>query len=441
NSSGVIKEKIELLFADTLSEKERASLATLIYYPQLKLDDVKKNTDNMELWYKVTLNRLVAICRLVSSKYTRSKVRKALPPEFEYIIDELLHSVDESNSNKEMYYANIISTIIDIDRADEFIIAISRTIKRLIVDHLHIVGDIFDRGPRADLVMDLLMNHHSVDIQWGNHDILWLGAAAGSEACIFYVLKTSVNYNNLEVLETGYGINLRPLAIFANEIYQGSDCSAFNPKLLGKDSITAKDFSLSARMHKAVSIIMFKIEGQIITRHPEYDMNDRMLLHKVDYVNQSITINGVTYKMRDCDFPTVDKNDPYKLTDEEQELVNQLRYSFLRSEKLQSHARFLYSKGSIYKKYNGNLLIHCGVPMTDDGDFRAFTIDGKTYKGKEFLDFADLAARQGYYANEDTVEKRFGEDFIWFLWCGKFSPVFGKERMTTFERCFIEDKT
>lgn len=440
NSSGVIKEKVELLFSNSISAKERASLATLIYYPEQKLEEIKKTCPDMKDWYRITINQLVEVCRLVSSKYSRSKVRRALPKEFEYILDELLHSTNEINSNKEQYYANIISTIIEINRADEFIKSVSSTIKRLIVDHLHIVGDIFDRGPRADLVLDLLMHHHSVDIQWGNHDILWLGAAAGSEACIFYVLKTSVNYNNLEVLETGYGINLRPLAIFANEVYGDSDCSAFYPKLNASDNVTPKDITMAARMHKAVAIIMFKLEGQIIDRHPEYGMEDRKLLHLVDYENQSITIGGVTYEMKDCYFPTVDKNDPYKLTEEEAQLVEQLRSAFLRSEKLQAHARFLYSNGSMYKKYNSNLLIHACVPMTEDGDFAEFTIQGKKYKGKEFFDFADLTARQGYYSHPGSEEKQFGEDFIWYLWCGKFSPTFGKEKMTTFERCFIADQ-
>ncbi|MBR5485361.1 MAG: fructose-1,6-bisphosphatase [Oscillospiraceae bacterium] len=441
NSSGVIKEKIDMLFSNSVSAKERASLATLIYYPKQKLEEVKKSCTDMRDWYTVTINRLLDVCRLVSSKYTRSKVRKALPKGFEYILDELLHATVGNNTNKEQYYENIISTIIDINQADEFIKSISKTIKRLTVDHLHIVGDIFDRGPRADKVLDLLMEHHSVDIQWGNHDILWMGAAAGSEACIMCVLKTSVNYNNLEVLETGYGINLRPLAIFANEVYGNSDCSAFNPKLNSSDNVTPKDITMAARMHKAVSIILFKLEGQIIDRHPEFGMEDRKLLHKIDYENKTLTIDGTVYDMRDCYLPTIDPADPYRLSEEEEELVRQLKTAFLLSEKLQSHARFLYAKGSIYTIYNSNLLLHACVPMNDDGSFREFTFNGKKYSGKALFDYADLTARQGYYSMPGSEEKIFGEDFIWFLWCGKYAPIFGKEKMTTFERCFIADKT
>ena len=310
------------------------------------------------------------------------------------------------------------------------------------MDHLHLVGDIFDRGPRADIIMDSLMKHHSVDIQWGNHDVLWMGAASGSRTLVATVLANSIHYNNLEVVETGYGISLRPLSVFANEVYQNCDVSRFAVKLTedGEEGASEKDQLLSARMHKAITVILFKLEGQKILRHPEYGMDDRLLLDKIDYENKCITINGVTWPLEDTDFPTVDPNNPYALTAEESEVIDRLTASFRRSEKLQRHVSFLYSKGSVYKIYNGNLLLHGCIPMTESGEMMSFNLDGKERSGKEFLDYLDVAARQAYYTPPNTTERELGMDLLWFLWAGRNSPIFGRDRMTTFERRLIADE-
>lgn len=440
--SGVIKEKVDDLFATTIPKTDRDELCTLIYYPEEKLEQLHNKYEDMDEWYRITLHRLIEICRWVTSKYTRSKVRKALPKDYAYIIDELLHThYDETD--KRDYYENIISTIIDLGQADRFIEAVSQVIKRMAVDHMHIVGDIFDRGPRADIIMDSLLNYHSVDIQWGNHDILWMGAASGSRTLVATVLSNSIHYNNLEVIETGYGISLRPLSVFANEVYKDCDVSRFAVKLTGDDAeqYSEKDKLLSARMHKAITIILFKLEGQKILRHPEYEMNDRLLLDKIDYEKKCITINGTTYTLEDTDFPTVDPSDPYTLTEEEESVINQLTASFQRSEKLQNHVRFLYSKGSLYKVFNGNLLFHGCIPMTETGELKTFTIGGKARKGKEFFDYVDTAARQAYYYKSGTPERKLGMDLLWFLWAGRNSPIFGRDRMTTFERRLIRDES
>ncbi|MEG1243548.1 MAG: fructose-1,6-bisphosphatase, partial [Oscillospiraceae bacterium] len=441
NASGAIREKVDMLFSSTLTEYERAVLATLIYYPEEKLKEILEVVPDIKEWYTQTLNHLIEICHLVASKYTRSKVRKSLPVEYSYIIDELLNT-DFTLHNKKEYYDNIISTIISIGKAEDFIIDMCELIKRLIVDRLHIVGDIFDRGPSADIVMDCLLKHHSVDIQWGNHDILWMGAAAGSRICIATVLANSVLYNNLQVIETGYGISLRPLATFANDIYAHTDTECFKTRTL-KDSTTykPKDIALASRMSKAISVILFKLEGQTIKRNPDFKMDERLLLDKVNYDKGTVIIGGKQYCLRDCDFPTIDINNPYMLSGEENELIEQLRDSFLKSEKLQNHIRFLYSKGNLYKCYNGNLLIHGCVPMNDDGSFTEFDIGGKKLKGKAFLDFAEKIAYIGFYGKPNSKEKLFGEDFLWFLWCGKNSPLFGREKITTFERRLIDDKS
>ncbi len=441
NASGSIREKIDILYSNTLPAYDRSVLATLIYYPERKLEEIKRTVSDMEEWYRINLNRLIEVCRLVASKYTRSKVRKALPADYAYIIDELLHTNYDA-INKEKYYANIITTIIDIDQADNFIIALAATIKRLVVDHLHIVGDIFDRGPRADIVMDSLMEHHSVDIQWGNHDILWMGAAAGSRCCIANVLNNSITYNNLEVIETGYGISLRPLALFAKEQYSSVDTKCFFPKNPNEISYRRKDIELAAMMHKAIAVILFKLEGQAILRNPQYHMSDRLLLDKINYEKGTIAIDGKEYKLRDCTFPTVDKEHPYDLTEEEQELMEQLRFSFQRSEKLQRHVRFLFAKGGLYKCFNSNLLFHGCIPMNPDGSLMEFeTPDEGVLCGKAFMDYAENWARRGYYSPSGTPERQFGKDLMWFLWCGRHSPLFGRERITTFERLLIEDKS
>ena len=440
--SGVIREKIDDLFASTISKTERDELATLIYYPEEKLELLRQQIPDMNEWYRITLHRLIEVCRFVTSKYTRSKVRKALPKDYAYIIDELIHT-NYAEADKRDYYENIISTIIDLEQADGFIEAVSGVIKRMAVDHMHIVGDIFDRGPRADIIMDSLLDYHSVDIQWGNHDILWMGAASGSRTLVATVLANSIHYNNLEVIETGYGISLRPLSVFANEVYKDCDVHRFAVKLTGPDAdqYSEKDKLLSARMHKAITITLFKLEGQKLLRHPEYGMSDRLLLDKIDYENKCITIGDTTYPLEDVDFPTVDRADPYALTPEEDAVINQLTASFLRSEKLQKHIRFLYSKGSLYKVFNGNLLFHGCIPMTADGQLLSFSIGGKERKGREFLDYADTAARQAYYHKLGTPERQLGMDFLWFLWAGRNSPIFGRDRMTTFERRLIKDES
>lgn len=439
--SGVIKEKLDEIFTNTISKSERDQLATLIYYPEEKLAEMTKKTDDLEDFYRITLHRLVELCRLLSSKYTRSKVRKALPKEYAYIIDELLN-IRYDEPDKREYYESIISTIIEIDQAPGFIEAVCEVIKRMAVDHMHIVGDIFDRGPRADIVMDSLLSYHSVDIQWGNHDILWMGAASGSRTLVATVLANSIHYNNLDVIETGYGISLRPLSIFANEVYASSATDRFAVKLTGddKNSYTEKDKLLSARMHKAITVILFKLEGQKIMRRPEFAMRDRLLLDKIDYENKSITIDDTTYPLEDCDFPTVDRSNPYELSKEECAVIDQLTASFRRSEKLQRHVRFLYSKGGLYKVFNGNLLFHGCVPMTEDGELMSFDIGGKVRSGKEFLDFAETTARKAYYDRPGSPTQQFGMDFLWWLWAGRNSPIFGRDRMTTFERRLIKDE-
>ena len=440
--SGEVKDKLDELFGDTLSKNELDNLATLIYYPAAKLALVSDTTEDMDAWYRITLHRLVQLCRWVSVKYTRSHVRSAMPKDFEQIIDELLHTRPDEE-NKKSHYKNIIESIISIGIAAEVIEAICLCIKRLTVEHIHIVGDIFDRGPRADIVMHYLMNTHSVDIQWGNHDILWMGAASGSRTLVATVLSNSIHYNNLDVIETGYGISLRPLSIFANEVYRDCDLSRFTVKLTGDDAdhYTEKDKLLSARMYKAITIILFKLEGQKILRRPEFGMNDRLLLDKINYNDKTVTIGNNVYQMEDCDFPTVDPADPYKLTDEEQQVIDQLTDSFRHSEKLQKHVRFLFTKGGLYKVHNGNLLFHGCIPMKEGKQLLSFTIGGKERSGKEFLDYAENTARKAYYDKRGTPQRQFGLDFMWWLWAGRNSPIFGRDRMTTFERRFIKDES
>ena len=435
NASGVIKEKIDLVYSNMLSQSERKALAALIYYPELKISEVKETEGEMEDWYRITLNRLIEVCSAVTSKYTRSKVRKALPKDFEYIIDELLHT-NYAEHNKEQYYENIISTIIDIDRSEEFIIALANLIKRMAVDRLHIVGDIFDRGPRADMILDRLLQHHSVDIQWGNHDVLWMGAASGSRACIATVLRNSLAYNNLDIIENSYGINLLPLAMLASEVY--GDASAFAPKNLS-GNLSSNDVLLIQRMHKAIFVIQQKLEAQLIARRPEFHMEDRAMINRIDFSDMTIELEGKKYPLKDKDFPTVDPKNPSALTEWESSIMDSLESSFTNSEKLQRHVRFLYKAGSLYKCFNGNLLFHGSMPCDETGEFISFVFDGWTMKGKEFFDFADATARQGFYEEENTPEKDFGMDFLWFLWCGRNSPVFGRDRITTFERALIDD--
>ncbi len=440
NASGAIREKIDRLFESELNDEERAKLSTLIYYPVEKLNELTIMEVNTKEWYTDTINRLIKICRLVGSKYTKSKVRKALPPDFAYIIEELLYSSCEIH-NKSYYYANIVDTIIEIGRADAVIVAICNTIKKLIVDHMHIVGDIFDRGPRADIVLDSILKHHSIDIQWGNHDIIWMGAACGNTTCIAVALCNSINYNNLEFIEEGYGINLRPLAVFAAKVYKNTNISCFKTKNINSDSTCSFIGSdLTAKMFKAMSIIRFKLEGQTIKRNPDFNMSDRLLLDKIDYENNTVKIGDVDYLLKDTDFPTVDKTEPYKLTSEENELILQLQSAFLHNEKLQRHIKFLYTHGNIYKCFNSNLLLHGCVPLNEDGSLMVFNFAGKKLAGKNFLDYAEQVVRNAYF-NKRSNENQKNSDFLWYLWCGKFSPLFGKDKMATFERLLVKDKS
>lgn len=438
NASGVIRRKIDDIFGNRLVQKDKRSLATLIYYPEQKLDIILKQQKNIDDWYRIILYRLIEVCRNVSSKYTRSKVRKALPKDFSYIIEELLHE-EPHGVDKQEYYDEIINTIIDIDRARDFIIEISKLIQRLVIDRLHIIGDIFDRGPGADIIMDKLEEYHSVDIEWGNHDIVWMGAAAGSVVCIANVIRNSARYANLSTIEDGYGINLLPLATFGVDFYGDDPCEKFLPKIETDKNYTVKEIQLIAKMHKAIAIIQFKLEGEIIKRHPEFKMEHRLVLNNIDFEKGTIQLYGKEYKLNDNSFPTIDKENPYKLLEEEIELVEKLKSSFINSEKLNRHVRFLFSHGSLYLKFNSNLLYHGCIPLNDDGSFREVTIGNKKYSGKALLDKLDMSAREGFFYEASLKHKKAAVDMIWYLWTGPFSPLFGKEKMTTFERYFIDE--
>lgn len=436
NGSGSVRRKIDEEFGNTISSKDKKSLATLIYYPEEKLEIVEKEEDNLEDWYKISLHRLVQIIKRVSSKYTRSKVRKALPKDFAYVIEELITEKEEIQ-DKEAYYNEIIHTIIRIGRAPQFIIALSHLIQRLVIDHLHIVGDIYDRGPGPHIIMDTLCQYHSVDVQWGNHDIVWMGAASGHLACIANVIRMAARYGNLSILEDGYGINLLPFATFALETYEHTNCDIFTIKF--NTDYNTKDLSLDMKMHKAIAILQFKLEGQVIMRHPEFHMEDRLLLDKIDFEKKTVLVDGKEYPMKDVDFPTVDPQNPYQLTEEEAKVMLRLQQAFVKCEKLQRHVRFLYAKGGMYKIYNGNLLYHGCVPMKEDGTFIRVNVYGKEYSGKALYDILEYYARRGYYA-KDASERAAGQDIIWYIWTGEGSPVFGKKKMATFERYFIAEK-
>ena len=436
NGSGSVRRKIDEEFGNTISNRDKKSLATLIYYPEEKLEIAQKEEENLEDWYKISLHRLVQIIKRVSSKYTRSKVRKALPKDFAYVIEELITEKEEVQ-DKEAYYNEIIHTIIRIGRAPQFIIALSQLIQRLVIDHLHIVGDIFDRGPGPHIILDTLCSYHSVDVQWGNHDIVWMGAASGHLACIANVVRMAARYGNLATLEDGYGINLLPLATFALETYGDTGCDAFAIKF--NTDYNTKDLSLDTKMHKAIAMIQFKLEGQLIMRHPEFDMEDRCLLHRIDYERKTVVADGKEYGMLDTDFPTVDPKRPYELTEEEAKVMVRLQQAFMKCEKLQRHVRFLFAKGGMYKIYNGNLLYHGCVPLNPDGSFTKVEVCGREYSGKALYDILEYYARRGYYAKEGG-ERSFGQDMIWYIWAGQGSPVFGKEKMATFERYFIAEK-
>lgn len=436
NGSGSVKRKVDEVFGNTLSSRDKRALATLIYYPREKMDQIKKVEPNMKDWYKITLYRLIEVCKSTASKYTRSKVRKALPDDFAYVIEELITVRSELN-DKEFYYNAIVNTIIDIGRAEKFIIALSELIQRLIIDHLHIVGDIFDRGPGPHSIMDKLMEYHAVDIQWGNHDVLWMGAAAGQRGCISNVIRICARYGNLDILEDGYGINLLPLATFAMNTYENDPCKCFQLKANLNRSV--KELEMDVKMHKAIAIIQFKVEGQIIKNNPDYHLEDRNLLHHIDYEKGTIEINGKTYELLDTNFPTIDPKNPYVLTKEEEDVMERLEQAFLNCEKLQRHMAFLLNKGGLYKVYNNNLLYHGCVPLDEDGSLKSVTLYGKTYKGKSWYEVLESYVRKGFYAVDET-EKERGKDIMWYIWLNENSPLFGKNKMATFERLFISDK-
>ncbi|MBQ3426529.1 MAG: fructose-1,6-bisphosphatase [Clostridia bacterium] len=439
NASGVIKEKIRNIYEHTLSEKDRDTLATLIYYPSEKLEVIKSEVPDLNDWYKITLYRLIVVCRLVASKYTSERVRQMLPETFGGIIDELLHADIDFGMDKEMYYNQGILSIIELGQADEFIVEIAHLIQNLAIGKLHIIGDIFDRGPRADIILDRLIKYHDVDIQWGNHDVEWMGAAAGSLACIANVIAISTKYCNFDCIEDGYGINLRQLTMFALETYADDPCECFMPRNPNSVNISRHDEVFWAKLHKAISIIRFKLEGQIIMAHPEFHMENHLMLDKIDYDKGTINIEGKTYELLDKNFPTIDPDHPYELTEEETELMHSLRSSFRNSEKLQAHIRFMYSKGRLYRVANDNLLFHGCIPMTPEGKFAEYEINGMKVKGKALFDRAEQVARVGYFGKSASEDKLYGQDFLWYLWCGVGSPAYGKNKMTSFERYFIAD--
>lgn len=435
NGSGSVRRKINDIFGHTLANSDKQALATLIYYPKEKIEMILQDEANPNEWYKITLYRLIEVCRCVSSKYTRSKVRKALPKDFAYVIEELITEKTEL-LDKESYYTAIIQTIVETGRARPFIIAISELIQRLIIDHLHIVGDIYDRGPGPQIIMDQLMDYHSVDIQWGNHDVLWMGAAAGQHANIANVIRICARYSNLDILEDGYGINLLPLASYAIRHYDNDPCTCFTLKNEATDNHESK---INLMIHKAISILQFKLEGQIIQRHPEYHLENRNLLHRIDYEHNTIEVDGITYTMEDTHFPTVDSAHPYELTDEEAHIMHRLELAFLHCDKLQRHAHFLLSNGGLYKVCNGNLLYHGCVLIEESGALTEIELNGNTYNGKEWYDYLDSSIRKGFFS-ENAEEKQWGKDLMWYIWLHPHSPLFGKNKMATFERYFIKDK-
>ncbi len=414
NCSGVIREKVDMLFKDLLSDAEREQICTLIYYPREKLELIRKDIINRREWYREILSELIEIAKTLSSKYTRSKVRKAMPEEFSYIIDELLHAQKDEDDNQVVYHRKILETIIELNNAEEFIVALAALIKRLAVNRLHIVGDIFDRGACADQILDLLMKYHSLDIEWGNHDILWMGAAAGSKACIANVIRNNLKYDNTEILENSYGISLRQLTLFSEKLYP--------------------DIDPMEAAAKEISILMFKLEGQIIARHPEYEMDDRKLLHRINWKQHTIELEGHIYELTETDFPTVDPADAYRLTAEEEAIIDELCMEFVNSSRLSEHIHFLYKKGSMYKTYNGNLLYHGCIPLDDEGNFEGICIDGRMYKGRAYLDYADKTSRRAYLSGR----KQSDLDFMWYLWCGRRSPLCGRN-IKSFERTYIAD--
>ena len=436
SASGVIREKIDTVLGPDVPAEERAELATLVYYPNQKLPELKARQPDLHAWYRLTLLRLIDLCRFVSSKHTRDHVRRCLPQNCGYILDELLHAHFEDH-DKDQYYGEIIESILRYDRADAYIVRFCEVIKRLAVDRLHIVGDLFDRGPRPDRILDSLMAHHQVDIQWGNHDVVWMGAAAGSPLCIMTVLKTTLAYNNLDTLEGGYGISLRQLERFAQSTYADSDVSRWIPH--ADPRTAAGDLTAAAQMHKAVTVMMLKLEAQVIARNPDFDLQGRDFLNHIDFAAGTVDYHGTVYPLLDCYFPTVDPAAPTTLTAEEAHVIAGLVRSFAESERLQRHVQFLYAHGAFYKICNGNLLYHGAVPMTEDVAFAAIRFEGVARSGKQLFDYCDRRARQGYSAPPGSPARLAGQDFLWYLWCGAKSPLFGRSAMTTFERLYIAD--
>ena len=441
SSSGIIRAKIEETFGNLMTEEDQLSLANLIYYPKDILTEMKLKDKLTDEWVRVTINRLTEICRVVSSKYTRSKVRKKMPADYGYAIDELLH-LDPNDFDKKLYYQEILNAIVEIGAGEEFITGLCRLIQNLTIDSLHIIGDIFDRGPRADLVMEELMNFHDVDIQWGNHDISWMGAVCGNTACIANVLRIATSYNSFDVLEDGYGINLRPLSMFAASTYGDDPCERFKPHLLDENEFDSVDPSLAARMCKAITIIQLKLEGQIIKRHPEYGLDNRLFLDKIDHEKGTVMIDGREWELQDRLFETVDPKDPYRLTPEEERLMDTLKASFSHSVLLNKHISFLYSNGSMYKICNGNLLYHGCIPMTDDGDFQRLDMKDGSFSGKALLDYLNERIRSAFFTDERENPERKADDtdLMWYLWGGPLSPLFGKDKIATFEHVFVDVK-
>ncbi|EPS6023469.1 fructose-1,6-bisphosphatase [Listeria monocytogenes] len=439
NGSGVVKRKIRDIFGAELDDAEINSLSTLIYYPEEKMDLIASETEDLHAWYRTTLFRLIELCQYVASKYTRSKVRKAMPEDFAYILEELLHE-NYNEDDKKLYYEEILQHIISLGRAEEFISALSRLIQQLVVDHLHIVGDVYDRGPYPDKIMDTLMNYHSLDFQWGNHDILWMGAASGSRVCAANVIRISARYLNLDILEDSYGISLRPLALFADEVYKDDPCKYFQPKNEDKTDYSNAEITQIARMHKAISIIQFKLEGEIINRRKEFNMEHRLLLQFIDYKKGTIQLKGKTYQLLDTHFPTIDPENPYTLTDGEKDLIEKITASFKNCRRLQKHVQFLYSKGSMFLTYNGNLLYHGCIPLHEDGTFMEMKLRGEKYAGRALLEQFEILTREAYVRPPGTKEKKYACDIVWYLWTGAISSLFGKSEMTTFERYFVAEK-
>ena len=440
NASGNIKRVVEEIFSTTMREEEIRQLCTLIYYPGRKLVNLKATEKNLPDFYNITLHRLVRVLQEVSSKYTRSKVRKTLPKEFAYIIEELLHEAP-SGEDKQAYYNRIVETIISTGQADAFIKAICRVIQRLTIDRLHILGDIYDRGPGAHLIIDYLSQYENYDIQWGNHDALWMGAAAGNECNIANVVRICLRYDNLATLEDGYGINLVPLVTFAMETYADDPCTLFEPKIPADDkSLSIKSRRLIAKMHKAITVIQFKLEQQLIKRHPEWKMDDRLLLDNIDYEKGTVKIDGKEYELLDKHFPTVDPNNPDKLTPDEKELIEKLVHSFETSDKLKQHMSVFFSHGGMYGIYNSNLLFHASVPLNPDGSLKDVVVMKKKYKGKELLKHVGYLMRSAFTHDTPERVRKYAKDYYFYIWCGPDSPLFDKSKMATFERYLLADK-